>query len=599
MKLFKKFPKLNFPFHKKLFVSLSTLFLVFLLSVFIFQYQREKNFREKELNSFLSNYNINLYHSLKGDQMLPGKLDSVIKTYDYPDLRISVIEPNGKVIFDSEIHDVNKLEKHADRPEIQTAKKNGIGYSIRYSTSMKTEYFYTAQQFDSLIIRSALPYDTTTAFLKTDSQFIYFLISLSLFVILTLLYFSYRLGVNISRLKEFATRAERNEKIDYNISFPDNDIGDISRNIVQIYKKLKNTKEALYIERDKLFQHLQISKEGLAIFSNQRKCIFANNLFKQYADLIADIQLDKVDQILFVNEFQFITAFIEQQIDQDQQQKKKFRDFVSSSHTIYKNGKTFQVNCIIFQDNTFEISISNITQKEEENRLKRQLTQNISHELKTPVSSIKGYLETILETDNIPEDKLRFFLERCFVQATRLGDLLADISVLTRLDEAGSLFDLQPININTLVTDIYKDSMQALEQKGDTFSIQIPENCEIQGNHSLLYSIFRNLLDNAIAYAGENIQIQIQCYREDKQFYYFTFSDSGTGVNEEHLNRIFERFYRVDKGRSRKLGGTGLGLAIVKNAVLFHHGEISARKHNSGGLEILFSLMKTKPSAEV
>ena len=226
------------------------------------------------------------------------------------------------------------------------------------------------------------------------------------------------------------------------------------------------------------------------------------------------------------------------------------------------------------------------------------MTQNISHELKTPVSSIKGYLETILENDNIPEDKLRFFLERCFVQAKRLGDLLADISVLTRLDEAGSLFDRQPINIHTLVSDIYKDSMQALEVKNDVFIMQIPDTCQIRGNHSLLYSIFRNLLDNAIAYAGEGIHIQVQCYREDEEFYYFSFSDSGLGVNAEHLNRIFERFYRVDKGRSRKLGGTGLGLAIVKNAVLFHQGEISARKHSSGGLEILFSLRKAPASAE-
>ncbi|MGL5786483.1 MAG: sensor histidine kinase [Bacteroidales bacterium] len=592
----KKIFKFEIPFHKKLFISLASLFLLFLTSVFIFQYQREKNFREKELNAFLSNYNMNLYHSLKGEEFLPKKLDSIVHSSDYPNLRISIIEPNGKVLFDSEFENVNNLEKHADRPEVLSAREKGSGHSIRYSKSMQTEYFYTAQQFDTLIIRSALPYGTMDAFLKADSQFIYFLITLSLFVIFTLLYFSYRLGVSISRLKEFANRAKRNEKIDYNITFPDNDIGDISRNIVDIYKKLKNTKEALYIERDKLFQHLQISQEGLAIFSNQRKCIFANNLFKQYADLIADVQLDKIDQILFVHEFAFVIEFLDQQLEQEQ--KKKFRDFVSSSRIISKNGKAFQVNCIIFQDNTFEISISNITQKEEENRIKRQLTQNISHELKTPVSSIKGSLETSLETENLPEEKLRFFLERCFVQATRLGDLLADISVLTRLDEAGSLFDLQPINIHTLVSDINKDSMQALEQKGDTFNIMIPANCEIEGNHSLLYSIFRNLLDNAIAYAGENIQIQIQCYREDKHFYYFSFSDSGTGVSEEHLNRIFERFYRVDKGRSRKMGGTGLGLAIVKNAVLFHHGEISARRHNSGGLEILFTLMKHKPTSE-
>lgn len=586
--------RLQIPFHKKLFVSLATLFLIFLTSVFVFQYKREKDFRERELNAFLSNFNVNLYHSLKGDSLTRNRIDSIVHLFDYPDLRISMIDDQGVVVYDTEFSDTKALEKHADRPEVKDAKKKGAGYSIRYSTSLEQDYFYSAQYFDTLIVRSALPYTMTTQFLKADSQFIYFLIIISAFVILTLLYFSYRLGISISRLKEFATRAERNEKIDYNISFPDNDIGDISRNIVEIYKKLKTTKEALYIERDKLFQHLQISKEGLAIFSNQRKCIFANNLFKQYADLIADIQLDKIDQILFVEDFRFVSEFLDQQMDQS----KEVRDFVSSSKLIQSNGKIFQVNCILFQDNTFEISISNITQKEEQNRLKRQLTQNISHELKTPVSSIKGYLETILENDNIPEDKLRFFLERCFVQAKRLGDLLADISVLTRLDEAGSLFDRQPINIHTLVSDIYKDSMQALEVKNDVFIMQIPDTCQIRGNHSLLYSIFRNLLDNAIAYAGEGIHIQVQCYREDEEFYYFSFSDSGLGVNAEHLNRIFERFYRVDKGRSRKLGGTGLGLAIVKNAVLFHQGEISARKHSSGGLEILFSLRKAPASAE-
>ena len=114
----------------------------------------------------------------------------------------------------------------------------------------------------------------------------------------------------------------------------------------------------------------------------------------------------------------------------------------------------------------------------------------------------------------------------------------------------------------------------------------------IVGNSSLLYSIFRNLTDNAIAYAGVGIQITINCFREDEKFYYFSFSDTGVGVSEEHLNRLFERFYRVDKGRSRKLGGTGLGLAIVKNAVLFHGGTIFAKNIPGGGLEFVFTLQK-------
>lgn len=110
----------------------------------------------------------------------------------------------------------------------------------------------------------------------------------------------------------------------------------------------------------------------------------------------------------------------------------------------------------------------------------------------------------------------------------------------------------------------------------------------------MIYSIFRNLMDNAIAYAGTNIQITVNCFREDESLYYFSFSDTGVGVGSEHMQRLFERFYRIDKGRSRKLGGTGLGLAIVKNAVLIHGGNISAKSNQGGGLEFIFTLAKER-----
>jgi two-component system OmpR family sensor kinase len=117
---------------------------------------------------------------------------------------------------------------------------------------------------------------------------------------------------------------------------------------------------------------------------------------------------------------------------------------------------------------------------------------------------------------------------------------------------------------------------------------------QIRGNYSLIYSIFRNLMDNSIAYAGTYIQVTINCFREDENHYYFSFADTGVGVGSEHLQRLFERFYRVDKGRSRKMGGTGLGLAIVKNAILIHGGNISAKRNQGGGLEFIFTLSKEK-----
>ena len=215
-------------------------------------------------------------------------------------------------------------------------------------------------------------------------------------------------------------------------------------------------------------------------------------------------------------------------------------------------------------------------------RLKRQLTQNIAHELKTPVSSIQGYLETIVNNDNISREKMNTFLERCYAQSNRLSRLLRDISVLTRMDEAANMIDMERVDISVLV------------EKHITIVDSLKKGIQIKGNYSLLYSIFRNLMDNAIAYAGTNIQININCFREDENFYYFSFSDTGVGVPAEHLNRLFERFYRVDKGRSRKLGGTGLGLAIVKNAVIIHGGNISAKSSQSGGLEFVFTLGKEK-----
>ena len=192
----------------------------------------------------------------------------------------------------------------------------------------------------------------------------------------------------------------------------------------------------------------------------------------------------------------------------------------------------------------------------------------------------------------MPDEKKQFFLERCYAQSTRLTGLLQGISVLNRMDEAGDLFDMTEIDLTKLITDIKRESEQRMNEKHIACRLRLPDSALIHGNYSLLYSIFRNLFDNSIAYAGENITITVNCYRQDEKFYYFNFSDNGVGVEEEHINRIFERFYRVDTGRSRKLGGTGLGLSIVKNAVLFHKGQISAKSTPGKGIHFLFTLHK-------
>lgn len=230
--------------------------------------------------------------------------------------------------------------------------------------------------------------------------------------------------------------------------------------------------------------------------------------------------------------------------------------------------------------------------EEDKNRLKRQLTQNVAHELKTPVSSIRGYLETIVSDPGMDEEVKNHFIQRCFIQSQRLSSLLQDISTLNKLDDAPGSYEREPVNILTLFNMILSDVAQKLKEKNITVRTLIGPEVVVTGSHSLLYSIFRNLTDNAIAYAGEGVTVTVQILSEDENYYTFSFADNGVGVAAEHLPHLFERFYRVDKGRSRKMGGTGLGLAIVKNAVLLHHGSISVRLAQTGGLEFIFSLPK-------
>lgn len=230
--------------------------------------------------------------------------------------------------------------------------------------------------------------------------------------------------------------------------------------------------------------------------------------------------------------------------------------------------------------------------EEDKARLKRQLTQNVAHELKTPVSSIQGYLETIVSNPDIDAQTKEQFIQRCYAQSRRLSSLLADISTLNKLDDAPQGYEFEAVNIPDLLQSIRRDVSMQMEANHVTFRSLVEPGVEVNGNPSLLYSIFRNLTDNSIAYGGEEVTITVQVLSESTDFYTFSFSDNGPGVAPEHIPHLFERFYRIDKGRSRKMGGTGLGLAIVKNSVLLHRGTISVRLGIAGGLEFIFTLPK-------
>ena len=232
-----------------------------------------------------------------------------------------------------------------------------------------------------------------------------------------------------------------------------------------------------------------------------------------------------------------------------------------------------------------------LREEQEKIRIKRQLTNNINHELKTPVASIQVCLETLLSGINLSEEKRQELIERCYTNNERLRRLLGDVSLITRIEDGSQLIGKEPVEINNIIDEIAAELEIMPEDERFTLHTDFNEQVIVEGNPSLIGSIFRNLTENTIAYSGGK-NIYISLVENNETMCKITFEDDGCGVEEKQLPRLFERFYRVDKGRSRQMGGTGLGLAIVKHAVQFHGGNITVTNRNGGGLKFEFTIKK-------
>lgn len=227
-------------------------------------------------------------------------------------------------------------------------------------------------------------------------------------------------------------------------------------------------------------------------------------------------------------------------------------------------------------------------QQQEKVRIKRQLTNNINHELKTPVASIQVCLETLLTHPEVSEARRTEFLQRCMANTERLKRLLTDVSLITRMDEAPGSIAKEPLDLAAIIAEVVEECEPLAANRGMSIVNGVVRPIFLVGNQSLLLSVFRNLIDNAISYSG-GTKVEIALRRVAPGRAVITVADNGVGVPPEHLPHLFERFYRIDKGRSRAAGGTGLGLSIVKNSVHLHGGAITVSNRPAGGL--LFTII--------
>lgn len=476
------------PYHRRLFLLLLIFSWSLVACFVVFQHGREKHFKAEQLNAQLQLFNQGLLSAMAQEEQ-PADF---IARHEKPfaGLRVTVIDLSGRVLHDMPA-DSLPTTNHLGRPEVAQAIAHGTGYTIRrLSESTHQSYFYSAMRGEQTIVRSAIPYSMPLmAVLAADREFLWFMFGATLLISIAGYFATRRLGQNITRLNEFAQRAERGESIDEQASFPHDELGDISNHIIRLYARLQKT-----------------------------------------------------------------TA------DRDRE------------HALVRH------------------------EEQEKIRIKKQLTNNINHELKTPVAAIQGYLETVLTNPGLEEAKRTAFLEKSYAQTDRLRHLLSDISAITHMDESSHKIQTERVVIDEIIDEIATDMLLLPPERRLRITCDFPHPVEVEGSPSLLTSIFRNLTDNATAYSSGR-DIFIGLVQEDADSYTISFADNGIGIDDEHLSYIFERFYRVDKGRSRKLGGTGLGLSIVKNAVALHGGVITACNRERGGLEFIFSLRKVHDHA--
>jgi two-component system OmpR family sensor kinase/two-component system phosphate regulon sensor histidine kinase PhoR len=568
------------------------------VSFIVFQFSREKQFKVDQLENNLHSITELSHNFLSENDIIRNGdiqlMDSLVKIIPSKDMRITVIDEEGVVLYDSEVDSYREMENHLNRPEIQKAKfvESGSGSNIRESATTGQAYYYYAHYFNNYFVRAAVVYDVRVQnFLKAERFFFTFIVFLFALTWLILSFITNRMSESITGLKDFAVQLRQNKPLTNEYKFPNNELGVIGKQIVSMYKKLKETTDALSVEKEKLIKHLYVLNEGVGFFSKDKSAILSNSHFVQYLNLISEKSSLNPEQIFEVDELKELQNFIKKYVEKENKHIQS-NDLPQLEFSIKKSGYYFEIKCIVFQDKSFEIYINNTTKLEKRRLLKQQMTSNIAHELKTPVTSISGYLETILNNKDIEAEKKDYFIEKANKQCTRLSSLIEDIVVLNRIEEEKDYDELDELEIQSIVQEVIEGSQKIIEQQEAEISVSLDDSIHVEGNRTLVTSIFQNLIDNALSYAGKKVHIKIDMYHQDEEFYYFSIVDNGVGIPEEHLPRIFERFYRVESGRSRKMGGTGLGLAIVKNSVLMHKGKVSAKNSADGGAEFYFSLPK-------
>ncbi|MBN1870951.1 MAG: HAMP domain-containing protein [Candidatus Omnitrophica bacterium] len=536
-----------------------------------------KDFLDNELSQVISSANINNIVNRIGRKL---------------GVRATIINPEGIVIGDSEVSKENlpRLENHITRAEIQDAIQKGFGQSKRFSTSIKKYMLYMTVPLgkDKLvgIFRLAIPLSDVelieSKMLKTISITI-------IFAFLAALLASFLASIMISKpLSEMSVIAKRFARGDFSrkaIIHSNDETGDLAKTLNYMADELNAKVKSISSEKTKLETILSSMFEGMMLTNEKGEILLLNPSIRKLFLIDSAPEGKKPLEVIRNNAIQEI---VDRVLNEN-------REVITQEVKVsIPQQKTIMVNGVpIIKDKIMEGAVfvfHDITELKRLEEIRKDFVANVSHELRTPISSIKGYAETLLDGKVDSPDNIKEFLGIIYQDSNRLANLIDDLLDLSKIESGKMKMEFEPLRIGLIANRCKNVLEKSAKEKSVSIKSNISDNLpKVLGDEKRLSQVLLNLLDNAVKYTSDGGSVTVSADRKEK-FVQVDITDTGIGISEKDLPRIFERFYRVDKARSRELGGTGLGLSIVKHIIQAHNGQIWVQSTLGQGSTFSFTI---------
>lgn len=493
--------------------------------------------------------------------------------------RATVVDPTGKVLADSEV-DPGKLENHAQRGEFVSALAGHLGMDQRKSQSFGVPYLYVAAPVSGGAVRLAYPLPQMEITERPLALALFWgSFSAFVFAVVVAAAAAQYVGRRLQRIVNFAERVAGGDLTARIASTATDEIGQVASALDKTTRRVEESYARVQTSQRELETLLNSMQDAVVAVDADGRVQWANRGMNRLLLRAPRLNAPLIDS---VRDPDFLAAIQEAARDQV---------VTSARSNTITAGRTFDVTAAPMPGGGAVAVLRDLTETERMEKSRRDFIANVSHELRTPLTSIQGYTETLLDSP-LASNHVRDFLEIIRKNAARMSRLTEDLLTLARVESGEHRFDVQRVSVEELL----QDALESFQEVARSYGVElVVENLvptgqvNVNADREAIHQIFSNLIENALKYAasGKKIVLGARAAERGVEFY---VRDFGPGISSEHLPRLFERFYRVDKARSRESGGTGLGLAIAKHIVLAHGGTIRAESELNHGSSFLFTL---------